>query len=205
MKPLNLASVNVNMSDTSKPDGRRRRGEDNRAKIVEAMLALIRDGQYAPRAEVVATRADVSLRTVFRHFEDMDSLYREIATPVELELRAMAARPFKATDWQGRIVELVSRRSEGFERLSPFRRAADVHRHGSDLMAADAARFAMVTREIMRAQLPEHLRQGDLIEALDLVLSIESWMRMRREQSLSVKRAREVQEYTVRRLLEGVR
>jgi AcrR family transcriptional regulator len=194
----------MRMSDTSRPDGRRRRGEDNRAKIVEAMLALIRDGQYAPSAEVVATRADVSLRTVFRHFEDMDSLYREIATPVEIELRAMAARPFKATDWRGRVLEMVSRRSEGFERLSPFRRAADVHRHGSVFMAADAARFATVIREILRAQLPEHLREGDLFESLDLVLAIESWMRLRREQGLSVVRAREIQEHTVRRLLEGV-
>lgn len=194
----------MRMSDTSRPDGRRRRGEDNRAKIVEAMLALIRDGQYAPSAEVVATRADVSLRTVFRHFEDMDSLYREIASPVEAELRAMAARPFKATDWQGRVIEMVSRRSEGFERLSPFRRAADVHRHDSAMMAADAARFVMVMREILRAQLPETLREGDLFEALDWVLAIESWMRLRREQGLTIKRAREVQEHAVRRLLEGV-
>jgi AcrR family transcriptional regulator len=192
------------MSDSSKLDGRRRRGEDNRARIVEAMLALIREGQYAPSAEVVAARADVSLRTVFRHFEDMDSLYREIATPVEAELRAMAARPFKAVDWQGRVVEMVSRRSEGFERLSPFRRAADVHRHGSVMMAEDAGRFALLMREILRAQLPDSLREGDLFEALDLVLAIESWMRLRREQGLSMKRAREVQEHAVRRLLEDV-
>jgi hypothetical protein len=30
----------------------------------------------------VAGRADVGLRTVFRHFQDMDSLYREIGAVV---------------------------------------------------------------------------------------------------------------------------
>ena len=55
-------------------DGRRRRGQDNRARIVAAMLEIIHGGELSPGAEQVAQRADVALRTVFRHFSDMDSL-----------------------------------------------------------------------------------------------------------------------------------
>ncbi|MFM8818949.1 MAG: TetR/AcrR family transcriptional regulator, partial [Phenylobacterium sp.] len=59
---------------TQEPDGRRRRGLDSRDRIIAAMLDLAREGEVAPGAERVAARAEVGLRTVFRHFRDMDSL-----------------------------------------------------------------------------------------------------------------------------------
>ena len=59
-------------------DGRRLRSIDSRARIVKAMLALIEEGDMAPGAEAVAARAEVGLRTVFRHFKDMESLYRDV-------------------------------------------------------------------------------------------------------------------------------
>lgn len=43
------------------------------------MLELVREGDISPSAELVAARADVGLRTVFRHFKDLDSLYREMS------------------------------------------------------------------------------------------------------------------------------
>ena len=64
-------------------DGRRRRGQNNRARIVTAMLEIIRTGDMSPSADQVAARADVGLRTVFRHFKDMDSLYSEMSLAIE--------------------------------------------------------------------------------------------------------------------------
>ena len=56
---------------TEKPaqqtDGRRRRGQTNRASIVDAMLEIIRTGDMSPSAEQVAARADVGLRTQVGH------------------------------------------------------------------------------------------------------------------------------------------
>jgi hypothetical protein len=40
------------------------------------------------------------------------------------------------------------------------------------------------------------------VEILDLLLGFEAWSRLRREQGLTPKRAREVLEAAVRRLLE---
>ena len=62
----------------TRTDGRRARGHVSRSRIVAAMIELVREGCVAPTAEQVALRADVGLRTVFRHFDDMESLYREI-------------------------------------------------------------------------------------------------------------------------------
>ena len=59
-------------------DGRVRRGERSRDQIVGALLELVQEGFLRPAAEQVARRARVGTRTVFRHFEDMDSLNPEI-------------------------------------------------------------------------------------------------------------------------------
>ena len=79
---------------TASADGRRLRSERNRQQIVEAMIELIEAGNPAPSAARVAEEAEVSLRTVFRHFEDMDTLYREIAREMLIRVRPILQRPF---------------------------------------------------------------------------------------------------------------
>jgi AcrR family transcriptional regulator len=71
--------------DITATDGRRKRSETSRQRIVEAMIALVGEGHMSPSAEQVATRAGVGLRTVFRHFADMDSLYASMALRLERE------------------------------------------------------------------------------------------------------------------------
>ena len=94
--------------------------------IVAAMLEIIHSGEVAPSAEQVAQRADVGLRTVFRHFQDMDSLYREMSVVIEGELRAVVGTPFRSPDWRERVVELIDRRAWAFEKIGPFLRASAV-------------------------------------------------------------------------------
>jgi AcrR family transcriptional regulator len=184
-------------------DGRRRRGEDNRARIVAAMLEIIHSGEVAPSAEQVAQRADVGLRTVFRHFQDMDSLYREMSAVIVKELHAAAETPFRSQDWRERVVELIARRSWAFEKVGPFLRASAVFRYRSKFLDADNADFAGRLRAILKAQLPPEVARDQLkVEVLDLLLGFEAWSRLRREQGLTPKRAREVLEAAVRRLLE---
>ena len=59
-------------------DGRKRRSERSREQIIEAMFDLVRQGQLDPSAAQIAEAANVSLRTVFRHFEEVDGLYQEM-------------------------------------------------------------------------------------------------------------------------------
>jgi AcrR family transcriptional regulator len=190
------------MTAAAARDGRHRRGEDNRARIVAAMLEIVQGGDVSPSAEQVATRADVGLRTVFRHFKDMDSLYREMSVVVEREMRAIIEQPLAARDWRERLVELIGRRATVFEKIAPFKRAANVARHRSKFLEADNARLATALREILEAQLPPHVA-GDAskVEILDLLLSFESWSRLRHEQGLSVARARETLEAAIRQLV----
>jgi len=168
-----------------RPDGRRSRGQDSRRRIVAAFIALVRDGVVTPTAEQVAEHAGVGLRTVFRHFDDMEGLYREIAAEVERQVRPIVAERWAPQPPQARLAEIVGRRARLFERIMPFQVAAEVHRHRSPFLLAGQKRFVSLQRAALRQALPESLLgQADRFEALDLVLSFHAWLRLRREQGL---------------------
>ncbi len=186
-------------------DGRRRRSQDSRARIVEAMLDLVRAGETSPAAELVAERAKVGLRTVFRHFNDMDSLYREMSAVIEAELQTVIDQPFKSADGYGRMVEMVQRRAGAYERIAPFRRASEVLRQRSQNQAADQARFVAIAREILHREAPPELIEDKArFEALDLLLSFEAWNRLRQEQGLSPRKTVEALETAVAALIKGL-
>ena len=190
--------------DAEETDGRRRRSQDSRARIVAAMLDLVREGEASPGAEIVAARAEVGLRTVFRHFKDMDSLYGEMSNVIEAVLRAVIAVPVKADTPRGRVLELIERRSAAFEKIAPFKYAAEAHRHNSAFLAAGQKRLVSESREILERLAPAEI-VGDPIrlEALDLLLSFEAWSRLRRDQGLAAETTRAVLAAAVTRLLDG--
>jgi AcrR family transcriptional regulator len=193
-------------AQTPDADGRRRRSQDSRARIVQAMLELVHGGDPSPSAELVAARADVGLRTVFRHFKDLDSLYREMSAVIEAELMALVHTPFKGVTWRERVLELVERRGWAYEKISPFRRASEVHRHQSPALAVDHAKLVQISREILRRELPADVAKDRVrFEAIDLLLSFDAWNRLRRDQELSPKRASEVLQSTIASLLETSR
>ena len=192
------------ITGTEETDGRRRRSQDSRARIVAAMLDLVREGEVSPGAETVAARAEVGLRTVFRHFKDMDSLYGEMSHAMEIEIRKVAAQPLRGETGHDRVLELIERRSSAFEKIAPFKRAADAHRHYSQVLVAVHNRLVSESREILQRLAPPEVAADPVtLEALDLLLSFEAWSRLRREQGLSVEMTREVLAAAVKRVLEG--
>jgi AcrR family transcriptional regulator len=183
-------------------DGRIVRGLTNRRRIVAAMLELVRAGAISPNAEEVAERAGVGLRTVFRHFDDMDSLYREMAEAMRNELQPIVAAPFASRDWQGRLGEIVGRRARLFERAMPFKNAADVHRHRSVFLRKDYETMRNAERAALEAALPAALRSDrGFFEALDHALSFSAWQHLRRDQKLTQAQARATVAYAVRALV----
>ena len=187
-------------AETDVADGRRRRGQDNRARIVAAMMEIVHGGDVAPSAEQVATRADVGLRTVFRHFQDMDSLYREIAAVVGAEVRTVFHRPLSSETWQDRLIERVGRFAVAYEKMAPYKRAADAFKHRSKFLGGDYAKLVAQQRAVLEKELPREIAR-DRVEAIDLLLSFEAWARLRNEQGLTPRRAQAVIEATLRTLI----
>lgn len=181
-------------------DGRRRRSHHSRDRIVAAMMALVEEGAITPSAEDVAARAGVGLRSVFRHFKDMESLYGEMALRLT-KVYEHGFAPFASSDWPGLIAEISDRRLAIFERLLPFKRAADAHRHESAIIQAQHDAVLMVLRQRLLAVLPAEIAaDATRVEALDMLLSADCWARLRLQQRLDVAAARAV----IARLMAGV-
>lgn len=171
-------------------DGRRKRSEISRDKLVTALMALVGEGELSPSAEAVAERAGLGLRTVFRHFGDMEALYAAMQARLQADY-ADWQDPFVATDWRGQLAELAERRARTYERLLPYKRAADARRHGSPVIQRGYAGVLATMRARLMAVLPPALAADPLRrEAIDLVLSFEAWQRLRDEQALSAEAAR---------------
>lgn len=171
-------------------DGRRRRSEQSRAKIIEAMLSLVKDGKIVPTAEEVAARANIGLRSVFRHFSDMEMLRQEmIAQMGKTYLKWFV--PFDGDDWREQLKDLLKRRASAYEEIMPYKRAADVRRLKSTVIGAEYERLNIIIRSRLLSIVPEAFaNQKVLIEALDMVVSIDAWQRLREDQNLSVEEAR---------------
>ena len=174
-------------------DGRRLRSEVSRLRIVEAMIALVSEGLTMPPAEAVAARAGVGLRTVFRLFEDMDGLYRGMQAVMTERLGGLLEGPIEASDWREAINILIDRRAKAFEMILPLQIAADSARSRSAALRDGRLRLVRGQRDTLLAALPAAI-QGDaeLVQALDLALSFETWRRLRTDQGADVVQARAV-------------
>src|SRR5215510_1848302 len=102
-------------------DGRVRRGERSGHAIVEAMIDLVGDGILEPTAQQVAARAGVGIRTVFRRFSDMESLFAEMSTRVQAEVLPILLDGAPRGDLVERARALVARRVAFFERIARYK------------------------------------------------------------------------------------
>jgi len=201
-KPPHLRLVGRNILSTEEnADGRRQRGERSRRQIADAMLAVIGRGEMNPSAAQVAEEAGVSLRSVFRHFEDMDSLYREMSARIEAEIMPLALRPFDAADWRARLMELTKRRAALYERIMPYRVAGAARRFQSTYLMDDYRRMISLEQSSLKGILPKAIiADAILFAALDAATGFDAWRRLRQDLALSPKKAEAAMRLTVERL-----
>ena len=167
-------------------DGRRSRTVETRKRIVVAVAALVQEGKVTPTAEEVSARADVGLRTVFRHFDDMDTLYQEIDQELGINVALMLQMVMKADTWQERLKENIQSRCQLYDTITPFLISGQVHRHTSGMIEASFKRKVELERTVLQHILPKSLQDDTpRFEALLMLLSPEAWIRLRRDQGLS--------------------
>jgi len=183
-------------------DGRRQRSERSRAQIIEAMFSLIREGEMSPSAARVAERAEVGLRTVFRHFEDMDSLYVEMAERISSEVMPKILAPFEARDWGERFFEHIDRRIEIYEHILPVRVSANLRRFQSRFLMEEYRRSLLIERSTLTALLPEEINNDPILfAAIETSASFQTWRRLRQDSDLAPDEAGAVFRLMLERLL----
>jgi AcrR family transcriptional regulator len=170
---------------STESDGRRRRSAASRERIITAMLALIQEGERAPSADAVAARAGVGRRTVFRLFNDMEGIFREIHVAMRAKVEPLRDIPITGATLTERLHALAARRVRLLETILPAEEAAQLLRHRSPQMMALHAATQAELRALLEAELPPAMLadQGQ-VEALDLILSIDCWRRLRRDRGM---------------------
>ncbi len=183
------------------PDGRHLRSRATRAKIVEALLTLVREGDVAPGAARVAEVAGVGLRTVFRHFDEMESLYREMAEVIEAQVMPIMLTPFQATLWRDRVREMADRRIGIYETIMPYRISSSIKRFQSEFLMQGYHKQLQLERTSLHAILPVAvIADAPAASAIEVTISFQCWRRLRHDQGLAIDDARAV----IHRLLEAV-
>ncbi|HYM14643.1 MAG TPA: TetR/AcrR family transcriptional regulator [Dehalococcoidia bacterium] len=193
---------------TTATDGRAARAGRTRAAVVDAMLALIEEGDLRPTAQRVAERAGVSLRSVFQHFDQLDELHAAVADRQVQRVLALARPVPRTGPLDVRIDAFVAQRARILEAISPVRRSAVL----AEPWAPEIARRLSAVRQRGRREVelvfaPELERlpaapRRELLDALAVAASWPTWEALRAHHGLAPAAARRVVARTVRALLE---
>lgn len=131
------------MSASADPsvDGRTARRDRNREAVLDAALELFGEGELTPSATQVAERSGVSLRSVYRYYEDLEELLR-----ASIERSAARNAELFALDRLGegpvedRIERIVAQRRALYAAVGGMARAAVVRARTSELIRAQVER-----------------------------------------------------------------
>ncbi len=142
-------------------DGRVLRRERNRAEIVDALLALLREGHIEVSAAAIAERAKLSERSIFRYFDDLDDLYRTVcAVQFERERKHATIDSFSKGSTEDKIAHFVEQRVRLFTSIGSIGRASRVFAHRNAVIAKELRR----ARVLLRRQIADNF--ADEIAAL---------------------------------------
>lgn len=174
----------------SQTDGRFQRSERSREAIVQALLDLIGEHILAPTAQQVAERADVGVRTVFRHFSDMDALYAAMNERMLERVLHVLVDTEQTDPLPDRIAGLAANRAKLFSLIEPYRRANVRFRHRSPFLQESHQKTLALQRADLLRWLPELASaRAEIREAFDVAASFSTWDRLRSDQSLNLKKS----------------
>ena len=182
------------------------RGERTRRRVADALVELLEEGDPSPTAKTVAARAAVSVRLVFHHFEDMESLYRAVLSLQASEYWDAVRSVPSDRSVDDRIDQTVAQRAKLFDSVGAVRRAAATLASRQPDIAEQIAESDARLRGWLEETFGPELRAAgrerrELLSALDTASSWEAWDRMRRIERLSAPASRRVMARTLRSLL----
>ena len=167
-------------------DGRRLRSERSRTAIIEAGLALQREGTIVPTAQQIADRAGVGIRSFFRHFEDMEAMFVAVDEYARADYEALFIGGDREGSLSDRIRHAVERHADAYQDLTPMilGTQAQIWRYG--VLRKNYARNQHGLRKDLEDWLPEiKALPKSKREAIDAIASFEMWHRLREYQNLS--------------------
>jgi AcrR family transcriptional regulator len=191
-------------------DGRTARRDRNSEAVLDTVHDMFVEGNFSPAVEDVAARSGVSLRSVYRYFEDTEALLREA-----IERRVRLVEPLFVLPGLGegplpeRISGLVNHRLVLHAKLGPTIRAAILRAPHSPLLADQVQR----RRKLLSDQVTAHFAPEiaameathgrEVIACVDTLCEFESMEHLRVQRGLSIARTRSTMTTGVTALLRN--
>jgi AcrR family transcriptional regulator len=190
-------------------DGRSLRRERNRQDIVNALLGLIENGETEISAALIASKAGLSERSIFRYFDDVEDLYRsvcDLAFSKEIEFALIDDAGFGSLDTK--IENFVNQRVRIYtmnEKIAPAARSFAF----KNPVIKNQLVFG---RKLLRAQITKHFaeelsafdksQQQVAVATIDALTTFESYDMMRSDQKMSVQTIKSILSEGIRKALQ---
>lgn len=172
------------------PDGRRQRSERSRQAIIDASMALLQEGILVPTAQQISTRAGVGIRSFFRHFADMETLFAVIDEQSREATEALFIGGDREGTLEERILHAVERHADGYEQQKNSIKSTAAQSWRYEILRKNYSRYQRGLRKDLDNWLPELAKLSTpQREAVDAIASAEMWLRLREHQGLSKKSA----------------
>lgn len=185
-------------------DGRRLRSERSRVAIIDAAIALQEEGILVPTAQQISEQAGVGIRSFFRHFEDMESLFQTADDHIRDSYEALFLGGDRDGAVEERIEHAVERHADAYESVRNMVLGSLAQLWRYEVLRKNYARNQRGLRKDLDDWLPElKSLPRDKREAVDAIASFELWHRLREHQRLSKKASIEIVTSLLKSLIPG--
>ena len=189
-------------------DGRSLRRERNRQDIVDALLGLIENGETEISAALIASKAGLSERSIFRYFDDVNDLYRSVcdqAFSKEIEYALIDDAGVCSLDTKIEI--FVNQRVRIYTMNEKIAPAARSFAFKNPIIKNQL----VVGRKLLRTQIMKHFaeelsvmdkqQQQVAVAIIDSLTTFEYYDMMRSDQKMSVQAIKSVLTESIRKAL----
>jgi AcrR family transcriptional regulator len=189
-------------------DGRSLRRERNRQDIVNALLDLIETGETEISAALIASKAGLSERSIFRYFDDVNDLYRsvcDLAFSKEIEYALIDDAGVGSLDTK--IENFVNQRVRIYTMNEKIAPAARSFAFKNPIIKNQL----VVGRKLLRNQIIKHFseelsafdkqQQQVAVAIIDSLTTFEYYDMMRSDQKMSVQAIKSVLTESIRKAL----
>ncbi|MFT5138287.1 MAG: AcrR family transcriptional regulator [Arenicella sp.] len=171
-------------------DGRRQRSERSKKAVLNACEVLMKEGQLVPTAQMISDKAGVPIRSFFRHFPDMQTLFRELDASLQPGYERSFAEVVCNGSLRERIESAVKLHAKTFEESKPILRSTKAQLWRYEVLQENYARWQRRIRKDLDVRIPElNDINADARELIDSFTSFEMWTRLRDHQKLSQKKS----------------
>jgi len=190
-------------------DGRSLRRERNRQDIVDALLGLIENGETEISAALIASKAGLSERSIFRYFDDVNDLYRsvcDLAFSKEIEYALIDDAGVGSLDTK--IENFVNQRVRIYTMNEKIAPAARSFAFKNPIIKNQL----VVGRKLLRTQIIKHFarelsmfdkqQQQVAVAIIDSLTTFEYYDMMRSDQKMSVQTIKSVLTESIRKALQ---